>query len=678
MTMPMYSIFKCYAEQPSIDWDSLLSLIQKAFEAGDLALIVGSGVSQIAPANVPAGENIVKYLLERLFSTYPDELQGLTKKIERSIDGIPFEVLMARMSELDAELAREIVLVLTYIEQSNALHLQIRKLMDAAAERGFTLPVVTTNYDMGISGIQPNQGCTPLIRHVPNIVITEEQIDKAANTGEIFHIHGANIAPKSLVFDYKQEFKLEQWKRKHLQSVMQNKLILVFGFSGKDLDICRALIDCKLQGIIWFRTREESCKLDNWTLDAQNLAKRFLLSYAVNTHGKLQYALAALLHEDLATQPDIELDEKAIQARFDKVKSTYPVQLRLWARWMGLRAGFWQLAESLTDEEQTLLSEQQILEIKAFGHYYAGRHLSGAWLLREAGRKAIHNERPAERLERYIYFCNTEVEYLNRGAFTLRAFIATLRVSSTILWRTTVHHDQMTSGAWDEFKNLLGSLVTMWPLLPILLSSDMLGAWPSKIIRPILRWILRPVEGADLDKFITILATMSTPDSPAFREVQEQYRWLGQQARRINLYRLSALRQLHSFYVRPYRENKMNLERLKEIYTMVDLATYWAQNIGDPCRTAKSKLICLEVLKAMIVYDPDTSFIDSLPNEARIRSSHGSLIISPADAWAELSTGEVSSWCLIPARIFYKLVERGTHMFHKRVRLLALSFLETS
>ncbi len=58
----------------------------------------------------------------------------------------------------------------------------------------------------------------------------------------------------------------------------------------------------------------------------------------------------------------------------------------------------------------------------------------------------------------------------------------------------------------------------------------MLGTWPSTTIRPVLQGLLRLEEGADLDKFITIRATMSTPDSPEFREAQEQYRWLGQQA----------------------------------------------------------------------------------------------------------------------------------------------------
>nr|HET6903840.1 hypothetical protein [Ktedonobacteraceae bacterium] len=678
MTLPNYSVFKCADNQPSIDWDKLLPLIQKAFETGKLALIVGSGVSQIAPANVPAGENIVKYLMERLFLTYPYELRDLSERIKRSIDGIPFEVLMARMSELDAELAREIVLLLTHIEQSNILHLQIRRLMDAASERGFTFHVVTSNYDMGISNIQCNSESIPPIHHSPNLVITENQINQTGSEGEIFHIHGANTTLTSLVFDYKQEFKLEQWKRKHLQAIMQNKLILVLGFSGKDLDICRVLVNCNPQGVIWFRTSEESCQPETWTIDAQNLVKRIPFSYAVNTSSKLQYALAELLHDDVTNLVNLEVDMKAIQARFDKIQSTYPVQLQLWARWMGLRAGFWQLAERLTEEEQALLSEQQVLEIKAFGLYYSGQHLSGAILLREAGGKAIQNEKPAKKLERYLYFCNTEVEYLNRGAFTLKAFRATLRVSLTILWRTIIHHNKMTPEAWDEFKNLLGSLATMWPLLPLLISSDMLGAWPSKIIRPILRWILRPVEGADLDKFITILATMSTPDSPAFREVQEQYRWLGQQARRINLYRLSALRQLQAFYIRPDRESKTNLERLKEIYAMVDLAIHWAQDIGDPCRTAKSKLVCLEVLKAIAVYNPEISFIDSLPNEARIRSSDGSIVITSTDAWDELLTGEVSAWCWRPVRTLYKFMERGHRTLHRRIRLFILSFLETS
>src|SRR5260221_287713 len=289
-----YSVFNCHSEQSSIDWKDLLSLIHKALEAGNLALLVGSGVSQFVPASVPAGEKIVKHLMTLMLSTYPHELQDLPKKIEYGTDGIPFEVLMARMSELDADLAQKIVVILTHIKagQSNMIHQQIRRLIDVAADQGLALPVITSNYDMGISDVQDNKDFPSLVRFIPDIVITEEQLREAVSTWEIFHIHGANTTPKSLVFDYKQEFKLEQWKRKHLQSVIQNKLVLILGFSGKDLDICRALVDCKLQGVVWFRASEETCKPGNWTLDAQNLVKKVPFSYSVNTHGKLKYALA--------------------------------------------------------------------------------------------------------------------------------------------------------------------------------------------------------------------------------------------------------------------------------------------------------------------------------------------------------------------------------------------------
>src|SRR5258708_32272844 len=104
MAITDYSVFNCHPDQPSINWNDLLSVIHKVFEAGNLALLVGSGVSQFVPANVPEGEKIVKHLMTLMLSTYPEELQDLPKKIECSTDGIPFEVLMACMSELSAGL----------------------------------------------------------------------------------------------------------------------------------------------------------------------------------------------------------------------------------------------------------------------------------------------------------------------------------------------------------------------------------------------------------------------------------------------------------------------------------------------------------------------------------------------------------------------------------------------
>src|SRR5436305_4405895 len=142
MTAHGYSVFNCHSDQTSLGWSDLLSLIQKAFETGNLALLVGSGVSQFVPASVPAGEKIVKHLMTLMLSTYPPELQDLPKKIEYSTDGIPFEVLMARMSELNVDLAQKIVVILTRIksDQSNLLHRQIRRLFDVAADQGLALP----------------------------------------------------------------------------------------------------------------------------------------------------------------------------------------------------------------------------------------------------------------------------------------------------------------------------------------------------------------------------------------------------------------------------------------------------------------------------------------------------------------------------------------------------------
>src|SRR5258708_38853616 len=113
MAITDYSVFNCHPDQPSINWNDLLSVIHKVFEVGNLALIVGSGVSQFVPANVPAGEKIVQHLRTLMLSTYPEELQDLPEKIEYSTDGIPFDVLMPKMSELNADLAHQNVVMLT-------------------------------------------------------------------------------------------------------------------------------------------------------------------------------------------------------------------------------------------------------------------------------------------------------------------------------------------------------------------------------------------------------------------------------------------------------------------------------------------------------------------------------------------------------------------------------------
>src|SRR5262249_31165694 len=135
--------------------------------------------------------------------------------------------------------------------------------------------------------------------------------------------------------------------------------------------------------------------------------------------------------------------------------------LSLWARWTAIRAGCWDIANTLTPAERTLLPRSMQLEIASFGHYYAGQHARGAILQRDAALYTINEGAP---LDRYLYHRNNEAEFYNRGGFTQQAMSTVIDAGWNYFRRRKHASDMRMLALKREFRNLLSCLTLLWPL----------------------------------------------------------------------------------------------------------------------------------------------------------------------------------------------------------------------
>jgi hypothetical protein len=393
----------------SADWSILADDLRAVFEAGDLALLLGSGISQFTPSHVPAGTKISGRFREEILARLPPQERVRVSYLTHKI---PFEALMARLTELNAIVARDVVLTLTMVTEPNGLHCQVADLLGQSARKRKDLTIVTTNYDMGV---------TEALRDViwpsnisqPNLVMHPQDVTRDKHQHTIFHIHGATDDPETFVLDYNTEFQLESWKKRYLHERLRGKTLLVLGFSGYDLDVSEALATVGLKRLIWVHATRDECSMETWSVGARNLADAVghdnVIALNVNYH------IQAVL-EPLTFPVTLERNETNIDERFRKVLDAYatPQQpwLTLWARWTAIRAGCSNLANSLTPAECALLPQSQQQEIQSFGYYYTGKHAKGAALQRDAAFCTINESEP---LYRYLYHRNNEAEFYNRG-----------------------------------------------------------------------------------------------------------------------------------------------------------------------------------------------------------------------------------------------------------------------
>lgn len=546
------------------EWAALSDEIANIRVSGRLAFLIGSGVSQFSPANVPTGEMITASLRRALLSALPSDYRA---RVDYLTSGIPFEVIMTRLTEISAERAQTFISDVATAMQPNDIHRQIAHCMLGHPRAVFA---ATTNYDRGLSSaiheLEWRAGAKPAAVAARSDVCRLEPEQSL-----IFHLHGATAGPVPLVFDYNAEFQLPRWKREFLHRRLAGRTLLVMGFSGRDLDVTEVLHDARLSRVIWvYRTLGDCDSQPPWPVA---VLRDRVPTVAVNADGRLDLVLRQL---SPAVAPRLKVDMPQLQARITGSLAKLGPWLGLWARWMGIRAGCPELARNLPKSEADLLNSRLRLELDSFGDFYSGKYSTGA----QKQARAASLAKSAGDMLGYTYHRNNEAEFYNRAGMSARSLAALLRA---VIAAGPDHRRGAAEGA--EFRNLVSTFLLTWPIPSVYLALRPV----HRIVLPLFRATAKFNRRGDLDKFLLMNLVTADPRSPEYARAEERYRWLGQNARLINLNRISALRQL---FLAGSHQDAVDLARA---WGRAYRATQWAALVGDPGRLGKSWLVWKEV-----------------------------------------------------------------------------------
>jgi hypothetical protein len=198
-----------------------------------ITFLLGSGISLFPPSSVISGQFVTKALASRLS-------QGVQpgRLIRRAIEQSAFEHVLQLNPNQDA--ARNWLRELFGSKEPNSIHIAIAKLC-----RDICAHVITTNYDtlLELAGLEVGLKWRTLVDKVNQLP------DIAVPT--LFKIHGCVAQPESMLFTMSHEAPLPSWKADHFDRLTRDRIVIVIGYSGKDFEICPALLGSNAKSIIW-------------------------------------------------------------------------------------------------------------------------------------------------------------------------------------------------------------------------------------------------------------------------------------------------------------------------------------------------------------------------------------------------------------------------------------------
>ncbi len=274
---------------------------------------IGSGVSLWTPSNLPTGNQFTRSVFSLLFKddlgTPIDQNPTILKKY---FDKLPFEVINDKCPDMNGieNLLRSI-----YDKyEPNPIHeLFARLLFDGKIQS-----IITPNYDCCFDTAIARVFGVPIGIKLGKVIRVVNQqhsaLAQSRNASVYFKIHGStdDKSGESLVFRLNQEGVLPQWKRKLFRNILQEKPLLVIGYSGSDFDICPEIALSHSERIIW---NVLSWDERNIPPNIKFLAERCDLSIII---GDMRELLSVLYRPITATFGKSELDlERLLKDKFD-------------------------------------------------------------------------------------------------------------------------------------------------------------------------------------------------------------------------------------------------------------------------------------------------------------------------------------------------------------------------
>ena len=203
-----------------------------------VVVLVGAGISCWEPTKLPTGQDFTSVVNNSIFRDpiHPFINQNDWNKLEELLRDVPFELLMERCPSHDK--IRSILANLFFSRKPNPIHDTLSQLVKS----GLIHSIITTNYDLSLD--------EALTGSLLKKVVQESDLP-VSRARLYFKIHGCAGTPNSMVFSLKHESAMPEWKQGLLEELIENKVLLIIGYSGFDFEVCPEIARISVKSIVW-------------------------------------------------------------------------------------------------------------------------------------------------------------------------------------------------------------------------------------------------------------------------------------------------------------------------------------------------------------------------------------------------------------------------------------------
>jgi tetratricopeptide (TPR) repeat protein/NAD-dependent SIR2 family protein deacetylase len=274
------------------------------------SFLVGAGISMDPPSNLPSARIFVKSLFK--YYAPEEEIEKLS-----SLDSLRYEFLVEKVQNLfDNDI--KFLDYLDHVKEPNAIHFFLANMI---MKYNY---VITTNFDYLLEmAMQKKLSIYPIFNYFHAkfmVIVTKEDYDKdVINQFPIIKIHGSKwdcikgrstkdslittISTLGKEKEKGQTFAIETYKRKLINTVMQDRNLVIMGYSGSDdFDISPMLKELNnMKRIIWIDHNPDanSEELEIYHYNPVQNVSELNSNYEINKLDKILVEISSLNNGDV-------------------------------------------------------------------------------------------------------------------------------------------------------------------------------------------------------------------------------------------------------------------------------------------------------------------------------------------------------------------------------------------
>lgn len=407
--------------------------VEKARRAQSLTILAGSAISSFPPSRLPAGRqaaSLIRCVLLEELASHQNGMGALDERIERLIEELPFETVMATLATVTStQVAESLIQDLFSTDAFNAVHEILAGWMlgARAAKTAMDPPlvIITTNYDCGIENAYADMVARSST--APRLLRVVEEGDEAARprgSPVLFKLHGSVDCTARMVYTHEDEARLDRWQFRLLQRWVDGRALLILGYSGWDLDVFPAVAACQPRKVLTVRPMK---RLEEDPHRFKSVVDKLCILGDENTDLRepLAYLADRKTSHHLHGDKEHENDE-SLEALRSTLSESLPAEDMV--RWLGhllvhtgaSRVG---LAVLASVERNRAAPSTLFVQAQADGYFYQGLYVSAA----RAMRRLLRRDDLAASLRRRVELRCSEAHFLNCAGASRGAWKAALR-----------------------------------------------------------------------------------------------------------------------------------------------------------------------------------------------------------------------------------------------------------